>query len=318
MLLQSYNIKGLDSNGYLIFVITDSGLEVIDKLTLTSKSFVTMAGGFTCVYAQTNYNSSDCVYLGTVSNGIYKILVSDIHRGGDVTAYCSQFLTQYSAPIALSSNNIISLHGKGTDLAVLYPNSVNYIVPNTSQFLTNFVGTISKGSICITETNDLYYTNNQGVNAVYNIGSNWSTPSYTYSTSSTLPIGSNIVNGLYVSPATSSPSNNSYGLNNTLYIGTADGFYIINEEKGNEYNGTSMSFGATSKTYNILDSNSCLVSYGDRIPITNYGRCYVGTDNGTVYIIDVSNKVVLCSYKVDSGCFNDHLNSGVLKALITV
>jgi hypothetical protein len=316
LLTLSNFVTALASTETFIFAATDSGLDIIDIRTKENIAHVHRTGGFTSIWCKQQYTSSDCVYLGTSDDGVYKILLSDIIEGGDVSASCSQILSIYTTP-ALSSNNIIALHGNQNNLALLMPNNVNIIISETTKYSHSVVSTISSGYIFITD-NDLYFTGNNGLSVKYNYSADWSNNDFLYSVTSSPVIGSNIIKGLFVIVATHA-SLSSYSLNNTLFIATADGFYIVKEQKGVEATATVVSYGNSGKSYNILDSDICTILIADsKISQRNEGRCFIGTSTGSFYIITISSNSVFSVYTTLSGNYGDFLNSSNLKALTSL
>jgi len=316
LLSLSNSVNDLASTETFIFAVNNNGLDVIDIRTKSNIAHVHRTGGFTSVWCNHQYTSSDCVYLGTSDAGVYKILLSNIIIGGDVTSSCAQLFSIYTTP-SLSSNTIIRIRGYENKIALLMPNDVNIITSETTKYSYSFVSTISTGFIAITN-NDIYFTGNDGLSVKYNYSGNWTANDFVYSVTSSPSIGSNNITGLCVVLATHLALS-SYSLNNTLFIATADGLYIIKEKKGEETTASVCSFGISGKTYNILDSNVCSILIADSaISQVNEGRFYVGTNEGSFYIINIAANVIFSVYTYISGNYGDFLNSTNLKAITSL
>lgn len=310
LLITSKNVRDLYSTETHIFAVTDAGLDVIDISAKQNIAHVSRTGGFTAVWCKHLYTTSDCVYLGTSNAGIYKITLANILLGGDVSAHCFQFLTIYSSP-SLSSNNIIKIHGYGNTLVILCPNNVDFFVSETIKYNHYFNSTLSMGFVFLTSSNDVYYSGNDGLHVKYNIEDDWIDPDFSYSVNSTPPIGSNNISGLFVAASTHALSTT---IDNTLFVATANGLYIIQEIKGDESNASYFSFGHANKTHNVLDSDICTILIADKIPEIGFGRIYVGI-SGKFYIIDIGTCTILSYYTVTSGEYGDYLDSSVLQGI---
>jgi hypothetical protein len=205
------------------------------------------------------------------------------------------------------------LHGVENKLVILTPNDVNYIKDETTVYRYNFTSTISQGKIFITSTNDLYYTLPDGLNVKYNVNADWSAYDTIYSISTTPSIGSNNINYIYCNAAAVEPETNAYAYGNTIVVATANGTFVINEKRGNGSDSVK-SFGYTGKTFNILDSNDCILAWGDNVDNCTYGRIYIGDSIGNLYILNNIDNSILYKYSDTSGNYGDYLNSTVLSS----
>jgi hypothetical protein len=308
LLLTSENVRKLHASYPYLIAVTDAGFDVIDVRNFSNLAYAHRTGGYTTVWRIHSYDSADTVYLGTSDQGIFKILMSNIKNGGDVSQYVSQVFSTLTTP-SLDSNNVIDLDGYGNNLVVLLPNSINYFISETTKYSHTTAATISRGYIFLTSTNDLYYSGTGGLYVCYNIGGDWSTIDKTYNTLTTPQIGSNIINGLFIASATIESTDKTELLGNTIFIGTANGLYIIDEDRGNEENSNVYSYGLSGKAYNLLDSNIISIMWADEVRQANSGRIYVGCDSGTFYIIDNRTKEIFSEYTIINGDFGDYLNS---------
>jgi hypothetical protein len=310
----SFAVKKLYANKAFVFAVTEEGLDIVDIRTTQNKSYVLRPGGFTSVWCKQTWDATDCLYLGTENDGVFKLLMSDVLRGGDVSQYLSTKFTTGTTP-SLPSNNIISIHGFQNKLVILTPNDIVYINLETTKYTSTLPVTISSGFVFLTSTDDLYYTTTNGLHVKYLITGNWVSPDYTYSTTSSPSIDSNIINGLFVAPAT---GGNADYYNNTIFLATANGLFVINENKGSEATGTKKSFGNAGKTYNLLQSDVCTALWADNIEVINEGRVYLGDASGTFYILHNKHNTVLYQYDVDSGNFGEFLNASSLKSITSL
>lgn len=317
MFVTSQNVRKLYATDIFVLAVTDSGLDIIDKRTMTNYAFVWFSGGFTSVWSMIQHIDTDCVYLGTDTSGIYKIALSDIVRGGDVTQYCQSKFTAFTA-LSLSSNQIIDLHGYGNNLAVLMPNNVNIIKDEVTKYSSGVTSTISSGSVWVSSLYDVYYTGTNGLNAKYRAISDWSSPDYVYNTTSTPALGSNIINDLYVASATNDPTNNFYDFNNSLFIATANGLFVIQEKKGSEAISSIVSYGNAGKDHNILDSDVCTLVWVDKIHAYKSGHIFVADSTGKLYFIDVNTNLAEYTYTIATGNFGELLNSSSLHSIVSL
>jgi hypothetical protein len=217
----------------------------------------------------------------------------------------------------VSSNTIIDLYGYENFLAILTTNNVNVIQNEATKYTTTLAGTISGGSIRMTSLQDMYYTDTNGLNAKYGISANWSTPDFVYSTTSTPAIGSNTINDLHVASATRDPVT-SLGYGNTLFLATANGAWVIQEDKGAEATSSVTSYGHLGKTHNILDSDICTVILADRMMEYKSGHIFVGDSTGKVYFININTNLAQFIHTTTTGSFEELVTSDTLQSITSL
>jgi hypothetical protein len=190
-----------------IYRATESGVEVYNSDASALIDYVAL-GSVTSVWANDNY-----IYIGTSNSGIYRATVS-----GTATPY-------YYFP-NITSNNVTYLHGGGEFLCATTVSGVDqYNVVSGTRIYT----IVSNPGKCFqTSVGPFYYTTAGGLNAVYEIGANWSVPDYFYNDEL---VYATTINDIFITEGTSSHNNE-----NTIFLATNVGAHVIEEYRGNESN----------------------------------------------------------------------------------
>lgn len=202
------------SDATYVYVATTSGLDIIEVESESIYAYITISGGFETVWA-----NNTRVYLGTTS-GIDYVNKSCIVPG-DI-AVC---LTDYS--VSLTSSGIVYLHGDDNHLLCCTVSGVDVIKEEPSGY--RYYTTITGASKCfMTPTKKMYYTMDTPDWAVHRrdvVTENWIVPDRAYTFDGTTFPADLEINDIFVTEATSSG-----GLDNTLFIATTSGVYVLDEE----------------------------------------------------------------------------------------
>lgn len=272
-----------------VYAVTNSGLDLYDVVSEELYSYIDYSDGFTTVWA-----SDSAVYLGTSSSGI-KHLTKTCISGSVVSPYdLSSCLNDYLNYPNITSDSITYIHGNDGYFMCCTDIGVDAIHDFRSYT------TVSGARKCfMTSTGKFYYTVEESsewfVNRMNHSLCDWSEPDYSYITGSgILPAGEDI-NDIFITEETAED-----GINNTLFVATSSGVYVIDEYSLSYYNNV---FG---------DSNDFIAIWADSDASLSYGKMYVASKGpGAKFsVVDLENKEVLDYYTVDhAGRGNEILES---------
>ncbi|MBI2426786.1 MAG: fibronectin type III domain-containing protein [Candidatus Kerfeldbacteria bacterium] len=216
-------INDVFDNGTYLFIATAGGLDVITKSTNTSKGYVSLANGFTAVYADATN-----VYAGDGDGGVFKYVINNI--SGNTSVGSATYLSSTSP--AIVNNNVNDLWGAvisgSTYLAVATAGGVT-VVNETAATSKNSSETSSYSLVRVTTDNELYYYGSttaklQRKDNVSGLGAGF-TETVNYTTATTPAILSNTINSLEATVNTSTAQATS----NTIFVGTNSGLSILQE-----------------------------------------------------------------------------------------
>lgn len=206
----NYFLYQVHSNSDYIYAATSRGLEILDK---TDESLLCTKGNegpaLTSVWGNTN-----TIYVGTVS-GIYTL---------PAEAPCDSNLSlgNYN----LQSNNINYIHGQGGRLLVSNASGIEYFDTNSNPSIHSKTLLNSAGKCYLTKDSGYYFSTVSGIYSLNRIDSclcDWSIPTKTYTTDSSIFNPGIELTDMYITENTS--TNNM----NTIFCTTSSGVYIIDE-----------------------------------------------------------------------------------------
>lgn len=231
----SNDIRDVFDNGTYLFIVTAGGLDVITKSTNTSKGYVSLASGFTAVYADATN-----VYVGDGDGGVFKYVINNI--SGNTSVGTATYLSSTSPSIV--NNNVNDLWGAvisgSTYLAVATSGGVT-VVNETAGTSKNSTETSSYSLVRVTTDNELYYYGSttaklQRKDNVSGLGAGF-TETVNYTTATTPAILSNTINTIEATVNTST----AQAASNTVFVGTASGLSVL-QEHSTQASGTAQNY----------------------------------------------------------------------------
>lgn len=217
-------LRQIYSDDDYVFAATNRGLSITSMAAEEEIGYINYNLGFS-----TAWGNDDKVYIGTTSSGIKyinKTCISGTVNNPENLITC---LADYVSPFGISSQTIRYIHGSDDDYLMCCTNSgvdIYYHKQPTYRSST----TISGAQKCFMTASGKFYYTVSGINAwsLNRINKplwDWENPDYIYSTGgSILPPGISI-NDIFVTENTSEYNST----NNTLFIATSSGTYIIDE-----------------------------------------------------------------------------------------
>lgn len=201
------------------YTVTSSGLSIFDIFSTNKVASIYNEDGFTTIWGN-DYS----IYLGTVNSGA-KYIDKDIIVEGDLTADLMDFI--YYGP---SSDSVRYIHGYDDILAIVTTSGLDIVKNGSHGFKSSVVG--ADFTKCfMTSKDELYYvtqgTTDSGLCKINALLWDWTEPDIFYEPGdSFLPI-SQEVNDIFVTEGTS-----SNGEDNTLFVATTSGVYVLDEGVG--------------------------------------------------------------------------------------
>ena len=206
---------------YYVYAAIDFGLEIIDIVTEMKIAYIDYHNGFNSVWA-----NDERVYLATTNSGI-KYLDKTCISGSIMTPYdLGACLTDYLTPYGITNNNVRYIHGNDNRLMCCTESGVDIL-----SSVTRTHTTISDAYKCFLTSRDGYYTSVSGVWSVSRVSSltDWVTPDEIYVAGGGILHSGATMNDIFVTKETASD-----GTNNTLFIATNSGIYVIDEATGDK------------------------------------------------------------------------------------
>jgi hypothetical protein len=215
-----YGRSALALNSNYIFRPTVSGIEVYN--TVPAKlGFINSGSHYRDMYTNENYNTfmnvvwanEDYLYIGTDVSGVLRSPMSSIASG----VYDN--IQAYKSYPDITNNNVLDIYGNGDYLCVATASGMDELhISTADHYYTN----VSGAQRCFQTASGIYYTTAGNLHAVYDLNSNWTTPSYSYnSTTHESFIEVSTINDLVV-------------VSGVICVGTNAGVVTIFEARGNE------------------------------------------------------------------------------------
>jgi len=212
-----------DSN--YVYATTSSGLSIYDIVSESAYAYINYFGGLNTLWANT-----DRIFVGTSDAGIKYInkscISGSIGAPYDIGVCLNDFsdLTPYSN---LTSDNIRYLHGYESVVLAITDAGVDVVKINPQSYRSyTSISTAYKGFM--TSAGKFYYTvagTEWSLDRVDSTLTSWTDPDYSWITGSgILAIGVEL-NDIFITENTSQT-----GSDNTIFIATSDGVYVIDEE----------------------------------------------------------------------------------------
>jgi hypothetical protein len=190
-----------------VFNITTSGIRVYDAQASGILSFISYPGS----YVSSVWSDASYLYFGTTNSGIY--------RSSLATIVSAPTKTSYKVYPNITSNNVLDISGNGDYLCVATASGIDELHIITAD---RYFTTVSGAQKCFQTASGIYYTTPGNLHAVYDLNSNWTTPSYSYnSTKHESFIEVNTINDVIV-------------VSGVICVGTNAGVVTIFEARGNE------------------------------------------------------------------------------------
>jgi len=215
-----YGRNTIALNNNYIFRSTASGVEVYNTVP-TRLGFINSGTHYRDVFTNENYGvfvnvvwaDDDSLYIGTDVSGVLRSPISSISGGvyNNVQAYKSY--------PDITNNNVLDIYGNGDYLCVVTASGIDELHISTAD---HYFTTVSGAQRCFQTASGIYYTTAGNLHVVYDLNSNWTTPSYSYnSTKHESFIEVNTINDLVV-------------VSGVICVGTNAGVVTIFEARGNE------------------------------------------------------------------------------------
>jgi len=226
-----YILNQIWSDDNYVYAACDFGLDIIDKVEEEKIAYIHNNDGYNTVWA-----NNDKVYLGTSASGVkyfHKTCISGTVLIPNNLYTC---LVDYTSPFGISSQTIRYIHGSSDDYLMCCTNSgVDVYHMKMTEYRSTT--TVSGAQKCfMTSSGKFYYTTVSGatVSGVDDLWSlnrvdkplwDWIDPDYIYYTGGDILPAGLIINDMFITENTSSNE-----IDNTIFIATTSGVYVIDEE----------------------------------------------------------------------------------------
>ena len=279
-----------------IYTATPSGLNIIDLETNNVVAYTYEESGFT-----TLWGSTTTIYLGTVSDGIKYIEKSSISGTENSPNDLTSSVELYDYYYNVGSNNIKYIHGHNDTLAVVTDDGIDVL----NNGLNGYKSSVSDGNVTkcfLTSNREVYYIVQESVvNKLSKVNSclcDWVIPDVIYSNDGTI-IGNNAdIADIFITVKTSIS-----GSDNTMFVATSSGAYVIDEESL-DYDNYTTSLAGTS--FDIVGI------WSDNVSSRTVGRMYTvsSNDGAALSVIELSSGSLYDKYTIlQKGRANEFLSS---------
>lgn len=205
-----------------VYAVTTSGLDIIDIETESKVSYIGIKYGFTTIWG-----NEECIYLGTVGDGVKYLPKSTISGSISEPADLITSLIDYDFYYR-PKDRIKYIHGYDGTLAVVTTSGIDVVNNSINGFKSSFYNTYVTKCF-LTSNNQLYYIINDspssdGVHKINTVLCDWQTPNESYLVGASFIQEGVTVNDIFVTVNTSET-----GKDNTLFIATSGGVYVWDE-----------------------------------------------------------------------------------------
>lgn len=209
-----------------VYTATSMGVDIIDVYTNNKVSYVDSIVEVSSVWA-----SEERLYIGTAGEGIKYIDKVTISGNEVLPIDLEEYVCNYSFQYSIDCEFVKYIHGSGETLSVVTYSGIN-ILNNTDSIGYKSSYTSTDVTKCfMTSKNELYYIEQGEINGVFKMKStlcDWTSPNILYTSGSSFLPGSLGVNDIFVTESTSSNT-----VDNTLFVATSSGAYILDEGTAN-------------------------------------------------------------------------------------
>jgi hypothetical protein len=200
-----------------VYTATTSGLDIVSIETEQSYAFISDASGYTAVWA-----SDTDVYLGTSDSGAKILSKSDI----DPTVGTSDIRTFLTTP-DLTSNNVRYIHGNENIMSVTTDAGISIYNLHTEFTSSRQQTGVGKCFVPAAYNYVYYIVSDTYIHRVLDRVGNWVSSDAIYTANVGFLEGTTEIKDIYVNA-----HNSLSGNDNTLFIATDVGIYILDEDSG--------------------------------------------------------------------------------------
>lgn len=274
-----------------VYAVTNIGLDIIDITTESKIGYIEYDTGFSTVWA-----NDDRVFLGTTS-GINYINKTCISGTPELPVDLAACLINYSNPYGITDDDIQYIHGSGDTLLICCTSLGVDVYWGDYGYRSS--ATFPGARKCfMTSTGKFYYIVDKGneweLNRVDSEKWDWTIPDYSYVTGSGILHEGFSINDIFVTEATASG-----GVDNTLFVATSSGVYIIDEGNlGYEFLDSTVLAGTDDNFTAIwVDADASLTA----------GRMYTASPSA-LSVINITDKTLVDAYTTTrKGAANEYL-----------
>jgi len=292
--ISSVNQIWADDN--YVYTVTVDNMIIYDLASEQQYAYVTYSGGFNTVWANDNR-----VFVGTPDAGV-KYLNKSCISGSiadpyDITICLSDFsdLTPYSN---LTSDNIRYLHGYESTVLAITNLGVDVIKINPQSY-RSYTSTTTAYKGFMTSTGKFYYVTygfEWSLDRVDSTLTDWTEPDYSWITGSGILASGVELNDIFITENTS-----INGTDNTIFIATSSGVYVIDEETHGYLIYTTPFLKGISNDFSSIWSDSTSSS--------GTGKMYIGSQ-GNFQVINLSDQTIYDWYsETQKGRGNETLDN---------
>jgi len=204
------SINRLTTNSNYLFRTTVSGIEIYN-LSYSRVGFISSGSVYTQFFTSA-WASENYLYIGTSVSGVVRTPMSAISSG----IYNWQ---PYKNVPQLTAAGVVDIHGTNDYLCVATVSGVDEFNLSTD---SRYYTTVSGVSRCFQTASGIYYVTQDALHSVYDLASNWTTPSYLYN-KNTHPafFGVSVIEDLHI-------------VDGLIYLATNNGVLLLKENRGME------------------------------------------------------------------------------------
>lgn len=206
-----------------VYAAMSGVLDIYDIVSESKYAYINYSEGFNTVWA-----NDDKVFLGTSNSGIKYIDKTCISGSVDTPlnlATCLMDFSDLTYYHNLTSKYIRYLHGNDDVICAVTNSGVDVVKIDPQGYYSHSL--VNNAKKCFMTQNKFYYIVSDTYWALHRVDStlcDWDIPDYSYITGSgILPSGEKI-NDIFVTESTA-----SNGVNNTLFVATTSGIFVIDE-----------------------------------------------------------------------------------------